>query len=166
MFLSERISAVDQELSILSKKATPEEQAFYKQLRNIVAATAEEVDLLSSRVEELMERMENDDTYMQHLSATLQSLQECIVGDVTVDADAYTAEYDAEKHCDCGHHDSEPNSPEDSIYYDEPEERYVTLQCSFCEELFFIEEKELSETVECPFCGKQVSVQQCRLDQD
>ena len=57
MFLSERISAVDQELSILSKKATPEEQAFYKQLRNIVAATAEEVDLLSSRVEELMERM-------------------------------------------------------------------------------------------------------------
>ena len=58
------------------------------------------------------------------------------------------------------HHNHNANEDKDDedIYYDEGDEEFVTLQCNFCEELFFIDVKESGTTVECPFCKKQVIV--------
>lgn len=150
MYISDKIDEMNKALAILLKSASEQECVFYERLRDIVCTMAGEVDLLSAKVEELTERGENYNTYTEHLSATLQSLQDCIVGDIKVDTDSYTSEYDHD--CDCGH------------VHGQNESEYITLQCPFCEELFLADQNLLSDTIECPLCRKNVSVHDCRID--
>ena len=104
MYLSTRLDAIKKTLNTLCKTATEEEKSFYESLYDLVSATAQQVDVIGSRLDELEEKTENFETYNEHLSASLQALRDCIVGDVTVDTDDYTADYDEHHHdgCDCG----------------------------------------------------------------
>lgn len=87
MYLSTRLDAIKKTLNTLCKTATEEEKSFYESLYDLVSATAQQVDVIGSRLDELEEKTENFETYNEHLSASLQALRDCIVGDVTVDTD-------------------------------------------------------------------------------
>lgn len=167
MYLSTRLDAIKKTLNTLCKTATEEEKSFYESLYDLVSATAQQVDVIGSRLDELEEKTENFETYNEHLSASLQALRDCIVGDVTVDTDAYTADYDEHHHdgcdCSCEHeheHDGcgcdcdecEHDCGDDSF------EDFLTVQCPFCQEIFFLERAEYEDNVECPLCGHTVAV--------
>ena len=168
MYLSTRLDAVKKTLTALCKTATAEERAYYEALYDIVSATAQQVDVIGSRLDEIEEKTENFETYTEHLSASLQSLRDCIVGDVRIDTDAYTADYDGShggEECDCGCDDGEHSCGHscgdcDHGHCDEDDayEDFITVQCPFCQELFFVERAEYEDNVECPLCGHSVAV--------
>lgn len=165
MYLSTRLDAIKKTLSALCKTASEEEKKFYEALFDLVSATAGQVDVLGSRLDELEEKVEQFDTYNEHLSASLQALRDCIVGDVSVDTDAYTADYD-EHHrdggCDCGCDcDEDRDCDCDECSHgreDDSFEDFLTVQCPFCQEIFFLERAEYEDNVECPLCGHTVAV--------
>lgn len=147
MYLSNRLDDLKHLLADLLPTASEPQKAFYKGLLDVVCEAAGQVDILSEKVRELEEKSENYNIYTEHLGATLQQMQSYIVGDVQVDTDAYTAEYDADEECDCGHE----------------HEHFATVQCPFCSELFLCAESA-DGVVACPLCNKSVSVEENRVD--
>lgn len=169
MYLSTRLDDIKKALNTLCKTATAEEKAFYEALYDLVSATAQQVDVIDSRLDEIEEKTEKLDTYNEQLSASLQALRDCIIGDVTVDTDDYTADYDARHHhdgCDCGCERDGDDCAACEHGCDECEhgcgddsyEDFLTVQCPFCQEIFFLERAEYEDNVECPLCGHLVAV--------
>lgn len=194
MYISHKLEEVRKNLAALTKNASPEEKIFYDSLYDLVSTMAGEVDVLGSRVEELEEKAENYETYTEHLSASLQSLRDCIVGDVTVDTDAYTEDYDKHDHCGCGDDDcddcgccGDDDCDDDcdceddgcgcgcescsggcegcsSREEEDDFEDFFSVQCPFCQEVFFVEKGEYEDNIECPLCNHLVAVMDNLLD--
>ena len=164
MYISQSLTQIKEKLTALKDKSKPEEYDFFESLFGIVEKMASELDLINAKTEENAEKTDMINTNIEHMNANLQEIRNCIVGDVKVDTDSYTKDFDdccEGNDCDCGHHhnhNANEDKDDEDIYYDEGDEEFVTLQCNFCEELFFIDVKESGTTVECPFCKKQVIV--------
>ena len=56
MYLSTRLDAIKKTLNTLCKTATEEEKSFYESLYDLVSATAQQVDVIGSRLDELEEK--------------------------------------------------------------------------------------------------------------
>lgn len=111
----------------------------YDLLKEILSLTEEVLtkqDLQTVKNDEIEEELE-------YLTGIIKDMQQVIIENFDLEEAA------AQKHehsCDCGHDDC------DSAHIDD----FYTLQCPFCEELFFIENDEIDGETECPFCNKTV----------
>lgn len=135
-------------------------------LLDLIAELSAEIDILKLRVEEANEKADSVSDNLEYVNSNLQLIRDRIVGEISVDTDEYTAakpgaEHSHSEECGCGEHADKAN---ESIYFDEEPEEYITLQCCCCEELFFIEKHDEREIVECPFCRKHVRVGDCLID--
>ena len=110
-------------------------------LVRIIEKLANQQDLLYNKINELEEINEN-------LAMNLHDVQEIILKN-------FDLEDCGDETCDCGHCDGDCQSCDDECDEYRPDSFY-TLQCPFCEELFFIEKDELDQSVECPFCSKEI----------
>ena len=134
-FITNKIEAVKAELNKL--KNTPN----YDLLKSIIEILEEvdgKQDLQTVKIDELEEKTEYQDSMINDIQK------------VIIDAlDLTEIEEKDEKECDCDdcHHEEHQKDRVDDFY---------TLQCPFCEELFFIENYEINNTVECPFCNKSI----------
>ena len=134
-FITNKIEAVKTELSKL--KNTPNYDLL-KSIIEILEEIAGKQDLQTVKIDELEEKTEYQDSMINDIQK------------VIIDAlDLTEIEEKDEKECDCDdcHHEEHQKDRVDDFY---------TLQCSFCEELFFIENYEINNTVECPFCNKSI----------
>ena len=100
-------------------------------------------DILVNKVNELEEINES-------LELNLRDVQQIILKNFDFE-DIHTDDED----CDCGHCNGDCQDCDEECDDARPDSFY-TLQCPFCEELFFIERDELDQAIECPFCGKEV----------
>lgn len=134
-FITNKIEAVKTELNKL--KNTPNYDLL-KSIIEILEEVAGKQDLQTVKIDELEEKTEYQDSMINDIQK------------VIIDAlDLTEIEEKDEKECDCDdcHHEEHQKDRVDDFY---------TLQCPFCEELFFIENYEINNTVECPFCNKSI----------
>ena len=68
---------------------------------------------------------------------------------VTAAANTSMSEHDG---CGCDCDECEHDCGDDSF------EDFLTVQCPFCQEIFFLERAEYEDNVECPLCGHTVAV--------
>ncbi len=128
-FLSDKTEVIRSILREIDLPKDSSEMKLYKALVDMVDQIAQQQDLLTNKVDEIEQTIEE-------LSMSIHDLQEVIVRNL----------------------DLEPiDKPEQGEDFDEEHiDDFYTLQCPFCEELFFIENDELDQEIPCPFCGKNV----------
>lgn len=148
-FLSDKITEIKNEL----KKAslTEEQKALFAKLTDLTESALQQQDLLTAKLLETEEKA--DETAQQ-----LRDLQILFLQNFDVDECGMpqTQTSDIHTDCNCGHDHSHGDGCDcEECDPDRPDDFY-TLQCPFCEELFFIERDELDLDVECPFCSKTV----------
>lgn len=126
---------------LLKSLKTPEnspEKALYSALVELLDDISKQHDLLNAKLQEL-------EDFTESMSMDLHDIQEIIIKNLDLDSldnNSNACECEDGK-CEC----CGDEAREDDFY---------TLQCPFCEELFFIEKDELDETIDCPFCNKPV----------
>ncbi len=128
-YLSDKIDDIRTILKDIDLPKDSAEMKLYRALVDITDKMAQQQDLMVNRIEELEETVET-------MAMSIHDLQEVIVRNL----------------------DLEPiDKPEQGEDFDEEHiDDFYTLQCPFCEELFFIEKDELDLDIPCPFCGKEV----------
>lgn len=128
-YLSKNASAIIEKLKKLDYPADSKEYILIKEIISLCEDMAGHIDLANNRIEELELEIED-------LRNAVRDIQEVIVKNL----------------------DLEPvEKPEQEEGFDEERvDDFYTLQCPFCEELFFIEKEELDQEVDCPFCNKKV----------
>ena len=128
-FLSDKTEVIRSILREIDLPKDSSEMKLYKALVDMVDQIAQQQDLLTNKVDEIEQTIEE-------LSMSIHDLQEVIVRNL----------------------DLEPiDKPEQGEDFDEEHiDDFYTLQCPFCEELFFIENDELDQEIPCPVCGKNV----------
>ena len=128
-YLSDKTDAIRNLLREIDLPKDSAEMKLYRALVDITDKIAQQQDLMVNRIEELEETVEV-------MSMSIHDLQEVIVKNL----------------------DLEPvEVPEKGEDFDEEHiDDFYTLQCPYCEELFFIENDELDQDIPCPFCGKSV----------
>lgn len=145
-FLSGKIDELKKELK--NTDLPPKQKNLFQQLTDLTAAVLQQQDLLTARILELEEQCDQATERLNDLQ--LQFLQNFDLDECGMPQRQTKIGHS----CDCGHphshgdecdcEDCDPERPDD----------FYTLQCPFCEELFFIERDELDLDVECPFCNK------------
>lgn len=128
-YLSTKSEQLRQMLKDLDKPKDSSEMKLYSALIDLVDEVTKQQDLLGNKLEELEEFIEN-------MSMDVHDIQELLLKNLDLDA-------------------LEKPEPQEGDDEERPDDFY-TLQCPFCEELFFIERDELDLEVDCPFCGKKV----------
>lgn len=128
-YLSNNALAIIEKLKKLDFPSDSKEYIYIKETIKLCEDMAGHIDLANNKIEEL--EME-----IEELRGAIKDIQEVIVKNL----------------------DLEPiEKPEQQDDFDEERvDDFYTLQCPFCEELFFIEKEELDQEVDCPFCNKKV----------
>lgn len=143
MYLSDKAAKLRKLLKVLLNERqdrgveNPSETVFLTTLVDLVEDISKNIDLLNNKTQEIEE-------YSENMSMDLHDIQELVIKNLNFDDDSID---------DVDEHD------EHEGYNDE----FITLQCPFCEELFFIEPDEMGDVVECPFCNKEVNSQENRV---
>ncbi|MDF2684927.1 MAG: hypothetical protein K0S55_108 [Clostridia bacterium] len=143
MYLSDKAAKLRKLLKVLLNERqdrgveNPSETVFFNTLVDLVEDISKEIDLLNNKTQEIEE-------YSENMSMDLHDIQELVIKNLSLNEDD----------------DDNDDEHEDHEGYND---EFITLQCPFCEELFFIEPDELGENVECPFCNKDVNSQENRI---
>lgn len=137
-FVTDKIAAVKN--AVEEKKESPD-YGLMKAMLDILEDVAGKQDLQTVKIDELEEELE-------YQNSVIKDMQQIILENF--DLEELEEKHEHEHGCDCGCNDCGGECDEKHI------DEFYTLQCPFCEELFFIENDELDETVDCPFCNKPV----------
>ena len=132
-FVLNRINSLKEKIE--ERKDSPD-YGLMKEMLALLEDVAGKQDLQTVKNDEIEEELE-------YLTSVIKDMQQVILDNF--DLEGAVEEQHAHE-CDCGdeHCDHE--------HIDE----FYTLQCPFCEELFFIENDEIDGEVECPFCQKKI----------
>lgn len=148
-FLSDKITEIKNEIK--KTDFSPRQTILISKLTDLTERALQQQDLLTAQLSETEEKYEE-------LAQQLRDLQILFLQNFDVDECGMPQTQTSDIHagcecnhdhqhgetCDCG--ECDPDRPDD----------FYTLQCPFCEELFFIEKDELDLEIECPFCSKPV----------
>lgn len=138
-FISSRIEEAKRLLKELNPD--PTQKKLYMSLTNLVEQVALKQDILTNKIDELEELNEE-------MALAIRDIQEILVKNFDIEEEVSGG-------CNCGNCHGEHHKENEDID-SERIDAFYTLQCPFCEELFFIEKHELDMDIECPFCQKQV----------
>lgn len=139
-FISGKIADIKKSLE--QAELSAEQKQLFEELTDITQASVQQQDLLTARMLELEEKAEQTEQQLRDLQLIFLKnfeVDECGMPQTEIGCNCGHGHDDD---CDCG--ECDPERPDD----------FYTLQCPFCEELFFIEKEELDLDIECPFCGK------------
>lgn len=131
-FVTNKVETLKNEIEKIKDKPNYD---LIKSMLNIIEDISAKQDLQTVKIDELEEEIE-------YLNTVIGDMQQVIIENFDLENSMEENEHEHNCHCeDC-----------DEEHIDE----FYTLQCPFCEELFFIENEELDQTVDCPFCNKPV----------
>lgn len=159
MFISQKTEKLVETARKLRPKLGEPEQKLFDELCAVMHELAAEVDTMALQMEELEDRLEQNTCNLESLNAHMQTVQDRIVGDIKVEMPDYG---EPETEPEDGEHDECDCDDEDCHCHDDAT---VTLQCSFCEEIFMTDARTASTgSAVCPFCSRTVLVRDCLLD--
>lgn len=131
-FVTNKVETLKNEIEKIKDKPNYD---LIKSMLNIIEDISAKQDLQTVKIDELEEEIE-------YLNTVIGDMQQVIIENFNLENSMEENGHEHNYHCeDC-----------DEEHIDE----FYTLQCPFCEELFFIENEELDQTVDCPFCNKPV----------
>ena len=139
MYLSDRAANLKKLLKTMLDERhnqgveNPSEAHFFTELMDFVEDISKNIDLLTNKTQEIEE-------YSENMSMDLHDIQEILIKNLNID-----------------------DNEDDEIDKEGSNKEFITLQCPFCEELFFVEPEEYGDVVECPFCNKNVNSEENRV---
>ncbi len=139
-FISGKIA--DMKRALEQAGLSTEQKKLFEELTDITQASVQQQDLLTARLLELEEKAEQTEQQLRDLQLIFLKNFEVDECGMPQTETGCTCGHEHDDGCGCG--ECDPERPDD----------FYTLQCPFCEELFFIEKEELDLDIECPFCGK------------
>lgn len=153
-FVTNKIDGIKE---IINQKKDSEDYGLMLAMLGILESLAEKQDMQTVKLDELEEEIE-------YQNSVIKDMQQVILTELGF-AEEKEAESEEETQPHSHIHDHSGHGHECSCGCEDGEkEEFYTLQCPYCEELFFIEGDEIDKVVECPFCDKSVKAAENRVE--